>query len=190
MLCKRLFHLFIINTLKPLNLLDRGFFVWMKDCRFKLMVKIISKGAYQKIMGQIVHIDQIKIEREHQIRQFALRSFPWNEMETIQRYIIEPLIELWPEQVQIIVIEAAFRLAYESFVLGIKEKRKKKKTNADRCYDSESDSTKDQLVQKVINDLLLFRWLNRQKKHSLQIVFQSLSQDWFLRGMRSTLHMD
>lgn len=148
----------------------------------------IREGVCQKIMGQIVHIDQIKIEREQQIRQFALRNFPWKEMETIQKYILEPFIELWPEQVQTIVIEAAFRLAYESFVLGLKEKQIQKKANPGLFYDSDKNSLNDHLVRKVMNDFLLFRWLNHRKKDSLQVLFRSLSEDWLIRGMRSTLY--
>lgn len=139
-------------------------------------------------MGQIIYIEQVKIEQDQKIRSYALRHFPWEEMDLIQQYMINPLIENWSKQRQIIITEASFRLVFEAYIFGIRGQKKRKDSN--KCsnhpvYDHLYDRKIDQLVDRVMEDFLIYRLFPHQTKESMHILFRSLAEEWFLRGLMS-----
>ena len=134
-------------------------------------------------MGQVISIEQLKIEREQKIRSYALKHFPWQEMDLIQLYILQPLCEGWSKQRQIIVIEATYRLVFDAYFLGLKARKKRKgvkKTSVvnDRIFAKEIRL----LIENVMRDFMISRFFSRRKRESIQILFQSLAQEWYLRG--------
>lgn len=135
-------------------------------------------------MGQIIAFEQLKIEREQKIRTYALKHFPWEEMDRIQLYILQPLSEGWSKQRQIIVLEAAYRLVFDAYFLGLQLqiKRRKRKKNKTEEYDSFFEQDLCLLVEQIVSDFLIDRLFSRHKQESIQILFHSLAQEWFLRG--------
>lgn len=139
-------------------------------------------------MGQIIYMEQVKIERDQQIRSYALKHFPWEEMDLVQQYMIDPLSENWSKQKQIIVTEASFRLVFEAYVLGLQGQKKKiganKRLNHFE-YDHHDDDKLDQLIKKVMEDFSFYHLFPYQTLESIQIMFFSLAQEWYLRGWMS-----
>lgn len=158
---------------------------------FHTIGRSLVKESLTKTMSQIVYIEQLRIEREQKIRSYALSNFPWEEMELIQQYIIHPLSEDWSKQRQIIIAEAAFRLVFEAYILGLSEQKKgrtgKKRSN-DFTYDSLDDQKICQLIQKIMEDFVIYRFFSYQTQESIRVIFHSLAQEWFLRGRMRTAY--
>jgi|GEM_PF-5156336 len=135
-------------------------------------------------MGQVISIEQLKIEREQKLRSYAFKHFPWQELELIQLYILQPLCEGWSKQKQIIVTEATYRLVFDAYFLGLKARKKRKSLKKisvidDRIFAEEIR----RLIENVMCDFMIPRCFSRQQRESMQILFQSLAQEWFLCGL-------
>lgn len=144
-------------------------------------------------MGQLVYIEQIRIERQAKIRDVALRNFPWKEINSVNRYILDPMIETMSKPKQTIVQEAVFRLIYEAFVLGLTERSSRRSTPANSEYNRPDADLQDQLLRKLVRKIMdafvMFRWFHYRMRKSLQIIFDSLAAEWFIRGAKSTFQI-
>lgn len=135
-------------------------------------------------MGQIISIEQLKIEREQKIRADALKHFPWEEMDLIQLYILKPLSEEWSNQRQILVLEATYRLVFDAYFWGLKAKKKQKGAKKSSiAYDPSFEQRIEGLIEQVMDDFLIQHYFSSQKQASIQTIFHSLAQEWFLRGL-------
>lgn len=143
-------------------------------------------------MGQLVYLEQHRIKQNQRIRAYALKNFPWEEMDLIQQYIVVPLIEKWDKKKQIIITEATFRLVYESYVTGLGEQKYKKGTKQQsehQAWDQDSSQKAHHMIDKVMKDFLIYRIFTYEQQEPIKILFYSLVQEWFLRGLMDQDHM-
>lgn len=132
-------------------------------------------------MGQLIYLEQLKIEREQKIRSLAYKHFPWEEMDLIQLYILQPLSEEWSKQKQILVSEATYRLVFDAYLLGLKEKMRQ--SGSKKTPNDIMDQTMDLLIEQITTDFRIHRLFSPHHQESIQILFHSLAQEWFLRGL-------
>lgn len=132
-------------------------------------------------MGQLIYLEHIKIEQEKKIRSEVLKQFPWQEIVSINQYFIAPMVELWGEPKQVIVKEAVFRLVFEAFILGVKARIRRSSKQW------EEDQEVSQLVQDVMDAFSMFRVFPYRKRTSLRMLFTSIAEEWYIRGVRSTV---
>ena len=75
-------------------------------------------------MTKIISLESRRAEHTERLRQQALAGFPWGELMEYVRVILNPVTSRLPVNKRWMIEESVYRLAYESFLLGIQASRK------------------------------------------------------------------
>lgn len=142
-------------------------------------------------MVKIISLESKRAEHTERVRQQALTDFPWNELNEYARDILHPVTFRLPVNKRWIVEESIYRLAYESFLLGIQASRKiylkvrggAKKSTWKEIVEKDFRAEGDRLISQTAHDFQLFQVLDEWLSQSVIIVMEDLMSRWLIRGV-------
>lgn len=138
-------------------------------------------------MGEIIHMDTLRIKREEKLREYALSVFPWVEMEQVKVQWIEPLSLYWSPSRKWFLLELCYRLVFEAFVCGLEAARERKKTRfipqsrSDR-FTAQHQAICQKLIEKLTTEFDAFQWLDEWSAEAVFILLDELAKNWFMKG--------
>ncbi|MGI6128083.1 MAG: hypothetical protein ACOYEF_14300 [Planifilum sp.] len=142
-------------------------------------------------MAKIISLESRRAEHTERVRQQALAGFPWNELTEYTRAILHPVTSRLPVNKRWMVEESIYRLAYESFLLGIHASRRiywevrngaetsRWKESVERDFRAEGD----RLISQTAHDFQLFQVLDEWLSQSVIIVMEDMMPRWLVRGV-------
>jgi hypothetical protein len=147
---------------------------------------VADEGA-RTLVGEIIHIDSLRIKREEKLREYALDTFPWTEMERVKVKLIEPMTKYWPPSRKWLLMELCYRLVYEAFVCGLKEAKAQGKAPMmckaeSHHFTSRHHAACQTLVEQLTKEFHVFQWLDEWSAESVFILLGELSKNWFMKG--------
>lgn len=142
-------------------------------------------------MAKIISLESRRAEHTERLRQQALAGFPWSELIEYVRVILNPVTSHLPVNKRWMVEESVYRLAYESFLLGIQASRKIYREARDGTEKSlwkervEEDfrAEGDRLISQTAHDFQLFQILDEWLSQSVIVVMEDLMPRWLTRGV-------
>ncbi|RAL23291.1 hypothetical protein [Thermoflavimicrobium daqui] len=148
--------------------------------------------------GEIIDFEQKYSERKEKLRVEALRTFPWDEVESFRNEALEPIIRSLSDQKRIILLEMAYRLIFEAYAVGMVEA--KKALSLKRGLSQEVDwntvylhfykKLGEELIQETINDFAIFYWMEEWNSQSIYFLFEDIFQGWFIQGIKVALKLN
>ncbi|MBO2532809.1 MAG: hypothetical protein CW342_07970 [Thermoactinomycetaceae bacterium] len=142
-------------------------------------------------VAKIISLESRRAEHAKRLRQRALAGFPWNELMEYTRVILNPVTARLPVNKRWMIEESVYRLAYESFLLGIQASRKiyremrggaeksQWKERVERDFLAEGD----RLISQTAHDFQLFQVLDEWLSQSVIVVMEDLMPRWLIRGV-------
>jgi hypothetical protein len=149
-------------------------------------VRWLQKKERFGLVGEIIHIDSLRIKKEAALRQDALDAFPWDEMEWVKANLIEPMVKYWPASRKWLLLELCYRLAYEAFVCGMKEAKWRRPSRmfqeAPDVFAPRHQAHCQQLMEQLTKEFHVFQWLDEWSAESVFMLLAELSKNWFMKG--------
>lgn len=135
----------------------------------------------------VILFDRMKAERIKQIREAALRGFPWHELEKYQDLILEPTMRYLTLSQRNLIDEGVYRLAYEMYGLGIGACSRIQSSTGENerrnLYDRYYREQGDHLIRWVANEFHFFSRFDEWTSQSLLFVLEDMAPRWFLLGV-------
>jgi len=149
-------------------------------------------------MARVIPIERLQAARTERLRQEALEGFPWDRMDRFMDKVMIPTLVYLPEERQIPVCEALYRLAYEAFLLGITASRS---IFYDRfpprfssrpmawvgIYDEAYEHRGNELIQSIAEEFSLSLILSDWAVESVWIAMEAMVPEWFSLGVHHGL---
>ncbi|OYD06503.1 hypothetical protein [Paludifilum halophilum] len=142
-------------------------------------------------MGKIVWLEAYRVRRLEKMRHEALLGFPWGKLSKMINEVLEPSTRTLAFPKRYAVDEAIYRLAFEAYVSGIDYSRRgemecppsrpegERRRWCDRVYRESGDD----LINRVIQDLDLFRHLDEWTIQSVFYFMEEVASRWFIQGV-------
>jgi hypothetical protein len=140
-------------------------------------------------MGKVIDLEETFLEKAERLRLLALKFFPWTELDRVMMERIEPLHKCMSARGRVAVEEAVYRLAFDSFVMGLKHCRVALQQGTTdtwkhrRWFFHVFGEEADQLFQKAAEDFQLFQVLEDMTCQSVWLVLEEVVPQWFFLGM-------
>jgi hypothetical protein len=142
-------------------------------------------------MGDLIHIEQLRIAREEQLRRRTIRQFPWEEMKDARHRSLDPLVRHFTDTKRVILLELAYRLAYESFLCGVKAAlNQAEHERAGPLYtggEEEETAAAKSLAHRLLNEFAASRWLEEGWTETVTLLLEQLAEDWYQKGLAAGL---
>ncbi|WP_188648077.1 hypothetical protein [Marinithermofilum abyssi] len=139
-------------------------------------------------MGKVIDLEETFLERAERLRLLALKFFPWTELDRVMIEWVEPFHKSMSARGRVAVEEAVYRLAFDSFVMGLKHCRVALEQGAAdtweyrRWFFQVFGEEADQLFQKAAEDFQLFQVLEDMVCQSVWLVLEEVVPQWFFLG--------
>jgi hypothetical protein len=142
-------------------------------------------------VAKIISLEARRAEHSERMRRQALAGFPWNELTEYTRVILNPVTSRLPVNKRWIVEESVYRLAYESFLLGIQASRRvywevrggAEKSLWKEIVERDFRAEGDRLISQTAHDFQLFQVLDEWLCQSVLVVLEDLMPRWLIRGV-------
>ncbi|MDN4593626.1 hypothetical protein [Polycladomyces subterraneus] len=145
-------------------------------------------------MAHVIPFERLQAAREERLRQEALEGFPWDQMDRFMDKVMIPTLVYLPEERQIQVCEALYRLAYEAFLLGLTASRsifhdRRPPRFANRpmswvgIYDEAYEHQGKALMQSIADEFSLSVVLADWAVESVWIAMEAMVPEWFSLGV-------
>lgn len=149
-------------------------------------------------MARVIPFERLRAAREERLRQKALEGFPWYRMDCFMDKVMIPTLVYLPEERQIPVCEALYRLAFESFLLGLTASQsifhdRRLPRIASRplgwvgIYDEAYEPRGKALIQSIADEFSLSVILADWAVESVWIAMEAMVPEWFSLGVHHGL---
>lgn len=141
-------------------------------------------------MAKIIPLELKRAEHAERERQQAFAGFPWSELIEDIQLLLNPLTSRLPANKRWLVEESVYRLAYESFLLGIRASRKIRQKGRGGVGNSpwkemvqgDMRVAGNRLINQTAEDFQLFQVLEKSLRQSVIDVMKVLMPRWLIRG--------
>ncbi|MCS1352596.1 hypothetical protein NXZ84_13745 [Mechercharimyces sp. CAU 1602] len=146
--------------------------------------------------NKVIYLDEVWEKRAETIRQKALLGFPWNDLERFYEQVMDPILDYCQSDRRCLIDEAAYRLAYQVFQLGMEASRKlayePDPQDYKPCMHAYEGDT-EQSVQTWMEQYGLDEADEEEQELDQQSIvyelFTQLATSWFCRGLTYGLRL-